>query len=59
MDNIQFNVDGIALNISSSSTFGYNKVMVPFSGLEDLYNCQYLGGKDYMGNKRVPNQYKS
>lgn len=41
MDNIQFNVYGIALNISLASTFGYNKVMVPFTKLEDLYNCQY------------------
>jgi len=48
MDDIQINVDDNELNRSFSSTYGYNKVVVPFSGLQDLYNCPYLGGKEYM-----------
>ncbi|MBU2907418.1 FMN-binding glutamate synthase family protein [Arenibacter algicola] len=54
MDDIQVNVDDNDLNRSLSSTYGYNKAVVPFSGIQDLYNCPYLGGNEYMKNKIGP-----
>ena len=55
MEDIQVNVDDNDLNKYLSSTSGYNQELVPFTNLQDYYNFPYLGGKDYMGNKRVPN----
>lgn len=48
MDDIQVNVDDNELNRSLSSTYGYNKTVVPFSTTQELYNCPYLGGREYM-----------
>lgn len=45
MDDIQVNVDDHSLNKSLSSIYGYNKVRVPFSSLQELKDCSYLGGK--------------
>jgi len=57
MDDIQVNVDDNDLNRSLSSTYGYNKALVPFSGFLELYNCPYLGGRDYLENKKVTYKY--
>jgi glutamate synthase domain-containing protein 2 len=54
MDDIQVNVDDNELNRSLSSTYGYNKTVVPFSNTQEFYNCPYLGGREYMKNKIGP-----
>ena len=45
MDDIQVNVDDNDLNRSLASTYGYNKAKVPFTGVQELKDCSYLGGK--------------
>ncbi|WP_291965795.1 FMN-binding glutamate synthase family protein [Maribacter sp.] len=45
MDDVQVNVDDNDLNKSLASTYGYNKAKVPFTGVQDLKDCSYLGGK--------------
>ncbi|VAW09854.1 Ferredoxin-dependent glutamate synthase [hydrothermal vent metagenome] len=47
MDDIQVNVDDIDLNRNLTSTYGYVKTKVPFNGMQDLYDCSYLGGKNF------------
>lgn len=48
MDDIQVNVDDNDLNRTLSAIYGYNKVKVPFVGVQELYDCPYLGGNEYM-----------
>ena len=45
MDDVQVNVDDHDLNRSLASTYGYNKAKVPFTGVQELKDCSYLGGK--------------
>lgn len=45
MDDVQVNVDDNALNRSLASTYGYHKEKVPFTGVQKLKDCSYLGGK--------------
>ncbi|QLG46876.1 FMN-binding glutamate synthase family protein [Costertonia aggregata] len=45
MDDIQVNVDDNDLNRSLASTYGYNKAKVPFTSVQELSDCLYLGGK--------------
>lgn len=45
MDDVQVNVDDNDLNKSLASTYGYNKAKVPFTSVQDLKDCSYLGGK--------------
>ena len=45
MDDIQVNVDGIDLNRDLKSTYCYDKTEVPFTSVQDLYDCVHLGGK--------------
>ena len=45
MDDVQVNVDDNDLNKSLASTYGYNKAKVPFTGVQQLKDCSYLGGK--------------
>ncbi len=47
MHDIQVNVDDIDLSRDLRSTYGYNKTDVDFNGMQDLYDCQYLGGKNF------------
>ena len=46
MDDVQVNVDDNDLNRSLASTYGYNKAKVPFTCVQDLKDCSYLGGKN-------------
>jgi len=45
MQDIQLNVDDDFLHADLKSTYEYEKALVPFTGMLELYNCQYLGGK--------------
>jgi len=47
MNDIQVNVDDIDLTRNLRTTYGYNKTAVPFAGTQALYDCIYLGGKDF------------
>ena len=47
MNDIQVNVDDNELNRSLASTYGYNKVKVPFDGVKKLLKCKYLGSKNF------------
>ncbi|TVZ10100.1 glutamate synthase domain-containing protein 2 [Cellulophaga sp. RHA_52] len=51
MDDIQVNLDDNELNRSLAFTYGYNKAKVPFNGMQELYDCAHLGGKEYMKNE--------
>ena len=46
-ENIQVNVDDIDLTRNLRTTYGYNKTEVPFEGTQKLYDCEFLGGKDF------------
>ncbi|PCJ94886.1 MAG: FMN-binding glutamate synthase family protein [Flavobacteriaceae bacterium] len=48
MEDIQVNVDDIDLNRNLRYTYGYDKTYVPYSNMQDLYDCMYLGGNTYM-----------
>lgn len=45
MDDVQVNVTDNDLNRSLASTYGYNKAKVPFTSVQELYDCVHLGGK--------------
>lgn len=45
MDDVQVNVNDNELNKSLASTYGYHKTKVTFSGIQNLKDCSYLGGK--------------
>ena len=53
MDDIQVNVDDNDLNKSLASTYGYNKVKVPFEGMQRLSDCKHLGGKQHLDSTNV------
>lgn len=44
MDDIDVNVDDHNLSKELSNTYHYNKVTVPFTSMQDLKDCIYLGG---------------
>ncbi|WP_243471650.1 FMN-binding glutamate synthase family protein [Winogradskyella sp. MH6] len=44
MDDIEVNVDDHNLAKDLSSTYMYHKTKVPFTSMQDLKDCQYLGG---------------
>ncbi|WP_338733623.1 FMN-binding glutamate synthase family protein [Mangrovimonas cancribranchiae] len=46
MSDIDVNVDDHNLSKELDRTYYYNKTIVPFSGMQDLKNCKYLGGKN-------------
>ncbi len=48
MEDIQVNVDDIDLNRNLRYTYGYDKTPVPYANMQELYDCVYLGGKEYM-----------
>lgn len=45
MTDIEMNVDDHNLSKEFGNTFGYNKSPVKYTNMQDLKNCQYLGGK--------------
>ncbi|MCD2259541.1 FMN-binding glutamate synthase family protein [Psychroserpens luteolus] len=45
MDDIEVNVDDHNLSKELSSTYMYNKTKVPYTSMQDLKDCMYLGGK--------------
>ncbi len=45
MQDIQMNVDDDFLHADLKSTYDYEKARVTFAGMQELYDCQYLGGK--------------
>lgn len=47
MQDIQVNVDDIDLTRNLRSTYGYNKTQVDFNGMQNLYDCEHLGGKNF------------
>lgn len=49
MDDIEVNVDDHNLSKELSSTFKYHKTKVPYTNMQDLKDCLYLGG-DYSKN---------
>ena len=46
MNDVQVNVDDNELYRTLRSSYGYNKTPVAFSSMHELYDCDYLGGKD-------------
>ncbi|KJD36204.1 glutamate synthase [Tamlana sedimentorum] len=44
MDDIEVNVDDHNLSKQLSNTYQYNKTQVPFSSMQDLKDCEFLGG---------------
>ncbi len=46
MNDVQVNVDDDELYRTLRSSYGYNKNPVPFSSMQKLHDCDYLGGKD-------------
>lgn len=48
MEDIQVNVDDIDLNRNLRYTYGYDKTPVTYTNMKKLYDCVYLGGKEYM-----------
>ena len=47
MDDIQVNVDDDFLHSDLQATYGYEKAKVNFNGMQELYECTYLGGKNF------------
>lgn len=47
MHDIQVNVDDIDLNRDLKASYGYEKAKVSFTGMQELYDCSYLGGKNF------------
>ncbi|WP_171017340.1 hypothetical protein [Maribacter sp. ACAM166] len=45
MDDIQVNANDNNLNRRLAATYGYNKAKVPFTGVQELKDCSYLGCK--------------
>ncbi|RKE94881.1 FMN-binding glutamate synthase family protein [Ichthyenterobacterium magnum] len=46
MSDIEVNVDDHNLSKELNRTYGYEKVKVPFTNMQDLKNCMHLGGKN-------------
>ena len=47
MHDIQVNVDDNDLTRNLRTTYGYNKSEVAFESMQQLNNCEYLGGKNF------------
>lgn len=47
MNDVQVNVDDNDLNRTLRSSYGYDKTLVAFKGVQNLYECEHLGGKDF------------
>lgn len=47
MQDIQVNVDDNDLTRNLRTTYGYHKTKVPFKDMQALYDCEYLGGKNF------------
>ncbi|MEO0527175.1 MAG: glutamate synthase-related protein, partial [Bacteroidota bacterium] len=45
MCDIQVNVDDTNFNRDLKASYGYQKTQVPYTNMQDLYDCMYLGGK--------------
>ena len=45
MEDIEMNVDDHNLTKDFDQTFKYKKTLVPFKGMQNLKDCEYLGGK--------------
>ena len=45
MNDVQLNVDDDYLNSDLEAVYRYKKTTVPFTGMQELYDCVYLGGK--------------
>jgi len=45
MDDIEVNVDDHNLSKELSTTYMYHKTKVPYTSMQDLKDCMYLGGK--------------
>lgn len=50
MDDIQVNVDDDFLHSDLQSTYGYEKAIVNFNGMQELQDCAYLGGNHFLEN---------
>ena len=48
MSDVEVNVDDHNLSKELSRTYNYEKTLVPFTSMEHLKNCDYLGGSDYI-----------
>jgi glutamate synthase domain-containing protein 2 len=48
MQDIDVNVDDRNLTRSLKATYGYDKIPVPFTSMQALYDCSHLGGRDYI-----------
>ncbi|QXP59423.1 FMN-binding glutamate synthase family protein [Olleya sp. HaHaR_3_96] len=46
MTDIEVNVDDHNLSSELNSTYGYDKTVVPFNGIQSLKDCKYLGGQN-------------
>ncbi len=44
MEDVQVNVDDDYLSSSLKTVYGYEKTSVPFTSMQELYDCCYLGG---------------
>jgi len=44
MNDIQVNVDDDYLSSDLKTVYGYEKTVVPFTGMQELYDCCYMGG---------------
>ncbi|MDV7138681.1 FMN-binding glutamate synthase family protein [Maribacter sp. TH_r10] len=49
MGDIQVNVDDDFLHSDLKSTYGYEKSKVDFNNMQELYDCEFLGGRDFHG----------
>ena len=45
MEDVDINLGDKMLTQPLANVYGYNKVIVPFDGVETAMNCQYLGGQ--------------
>lgn len=48
MEDIQVNVDDVDLNRNLRYTYGYDKTTVAYTGMQDLLDCNYIGGQSYL-----------
>ena len=53
MEDIDMNGVDNDLSKELSKTYCYNKTPVPFKGMQDLYDCMYLGGKNKLEMEKV------
>lgn len=52
MEDVDVNLGDKSLTKSLASVYGYDKVKVPFSGISQIENCEYLGG-GYTSKKAI------